>query len=483
MIKIIIKNCNMCQLDGDIKIMKALYNEYRIKHPNAWHILMYSKTRWDGYIKYINDNGTFKIGLLPTIYQSALKLTKKVIIEDRRRKIEVKPIIPKQVGNLTLRPDQYNAIKKILNNKVGGVPFLVCAANLSVNFGKSLVFASIYRAYQSKVKAILLLNDSDLFDQFKTEFPKLLTDEKITFVRGGKVLKWENFTIAMVQSLSQNLSGYQELLESRDMVLIDEADIIDNKTYQKVLMSLYNTNIRIGLSGTLYKGKLKKHLTHNMNVRCYIGDMVEEVRLVDQIKKGYSAPVIIKVLYYSYPPTQEVNDYNDEYKYYILENPMSYEIILNRIKFNLKYNRLPMMVYAKFIEHADNIGAYLKKHLPELRVVTVHHKSQDRAKILDQFREGKIDILVATVIISRGKNLPLLQYTCNVASMDAEEKTIQTLGRSTRTHASKTRAYLDDIVFPGKYNLRHGNHRKNYYLREDMKVITLPRKKSKKRKK
>lgn len=483
MIHIIIQNCNLCKLEGDINLLRKLYEEFKIKHPNAWHIQMYSKTKWDGYIKYINANGTFKVGLLQSVYNAALKLTDKVIIDDRRRKIGINPIIPKQVGNLTLRPDQYNAIKNILSNKIGGIPFLVCSANLSVNFGKSLVFASIYLSYKSKVKSILLLDDADLFEQFKTEFPKLLPNEKITFVRGNNVYNWENFTIGMVQSISKNIQNYKEELESREMVLIDEADIIDNKTYQNVLMNLYNTTIRIGLSGTLYKGKLKKHLTHNMNVRCYIGDMVEEVKLVDQIKKGYSTPVVIKVIYCNYPPIEEPSNYHDEYKYYVLDNPMSYETILNRVNFNLSYGRIPMMVYAKYIEHANKIGEYLKKHLKNLKIEVVTHKSGDRAKILQKFREGGIDILVATVIISRGKNLPLLQYTCNVASMDAEEKTIQTLGRSTRKHISKTKAYLDDIVFPGRYNVRHGNHRKNYYLREDLKVITIPRKKSKKRKK
>lgn len=482
MVTIIIQNCNICRLEGDIKVIKKLYTLYKIKHPNAWHIQMYSKTKWDGYIKYIHDNGTFKIGLLPSIYTKALELTSEVKVIDKRRIIDVKPIIPKVVGNLTLRDDQFNAIKSIISNKVGGIPFLVCAANLSVNFGKSLVFASLYRAYKGKLKTILLLNDSDLFNQFKTEFPKLLPNEKITFVQGNKVMNWGNFTIAMVQSLSKNLDTYQEYLEQEVMVLVDEADIIDNKTYQNVITHLYNAPIRIGLSGTLYKGKLKKDIMHHMNIRSFIGDMVEEVKLVDQIKKGYSTPVVIKMIYENYPPIKPIENYDDEYKYYILDNPMSYEVILKRIKYNLGYGRLPMMVYAKFIDHANKIGQYLKKQLPNLRIETVHHKSSNRAILLDKFREGKIDILIATVIISRGKNLPLLQYTCNVASMDAEEKTIQTLGRSTRKHKSKSKAYLDDIVFPGKYNFRHGNHRKNYYLRENMKVICIPRKKHKRKK-
>lgn len=103
-----------------------------------------------------------------------------------------------------------------------------------------------------------MLNDSDLFKQFKREIPPLLPGEDIVFVQGGKVNRWGNFNVAMVQSVSQNIKKYQYELTKIGIVLIDEADIIDNKTYKNVIEHLYNTQVRIGLSGTLYMSKLKK---------------------------------------------------------------------------------------------------------------------------------------------------------------------------------------------------------------------------------
>ena len=100
-------------------------------------------------------------------------------------------------------------------------------------------------------------------------------------------------------------------------------------------------------------------------------------------------------------------------------------------------------------------------------------KDKERRDIMERFRQGKIDILVSTTIIARGKNFPLLRYMINAADMDSQEKNIQFLGRLVRTHEGKDKAYLDDIHYPGKYLNRHGNHRRIYYQKQNLKVIRL----------
>lgn len=70
------------------------------------------------------------------------------------------------------------------------------------------------------------------------------------------------------------------------MVLIDEADVIDNKTYKTVIQHLYNSRIRVGLSGTIYMSNQKKKLIHNLNIMSFIGDKVNQIKLSDMIEKG-----------------------------------------------------------------------------------------------------------------------------------------------------------------------------------------------------
>lgn len=478
MVTITILNGNICQLDGPQRALVQLYNEYRIKHPNAWHIQMYQrgKYKWDGYIKYISDSGRFKIGLLPKIVESAKALGERVKLIDRRPPLGIDPEIPDICGELTLYPRQKKALEKLLFNKVEGMPFNICAGDLAVGLGKTLLFCAIHQAFNRKLKTILLLNDTDLFNQFKREIPPLLPGEDISFIQGSaKSNRFGNFNVAMVQSLSRNLRQYQYSLSTVDICLIDEADVIDNKTYKGVIEHLYNAQVRIGLSGTIYMSKLKKDLVHNMNIMSFIGPKVDTVKIADQIKSGRATPVVVKMVPLKWP-THGI-DYKDEYDEVITYNKNAWQASWDRAMYNAFYDRFPMLIVTKFIDHCKNLYDFYQEKNAKMgnkyRISYVHHETANRKQILEDFRLGKIDILIATTIISRGKNFPTLRYLQNTASMDSNEKAIQILGRLVRKHESKSKAYLDDLMFPGRYLSRHARHRKIYYQREKLKVIVL----------
>lgn len=474
MVTITIKNCNTCEISGPAKFTNKLYEAFRIKHPDAWHIMMYSRAKnWDGYVKYISEYGQFKIGLLNKVYNKCLEFGQKVKIIDNRPPLGINPVIPTHLGNKELREVQKEALEKILHNKVGDVPFLVCASDLAVNFGKTLIFSGLHQAFDRKLKTVLLLNSADLFKQFKKEIPELLPGEDIAFIQGSKCTNWGNFNVCMVQSLASNVNKYQKFLSEIDMVLLDEADVIDNKTYKTVIQHLYNSRIRVGLSGTLYMSNLKKKLVHNMNIMSFIGDMVNQVKLHEMVDKGYSTPIICKLVYAPFKYSGD-EDYPTEYRKVITENREAWKLSLKRTKYNIKHKRLPALIVCKFIGHCENLYKYYVKHLGnEYSIQYVHHKTKGRDEILQAFREGKIDILIATTIISRGQNFPELKYLQNTASMDSNEKSLQILGRLARTSMNKKKAYLDDLQFPGNYLKRHGNHRRMYYQKENLRVIKV----------
>lgn len=481
MVTITILNGNICELEGPRKVLLQLYGEYKIKHPNAWHIQMYQRGsyKWDGFVKYISDSGRFKIGLLPCIYNSAVKLGEKVKIIDNRPHLGISPVIPKQCGELTLYPRQREALEKILFNRVGNIPFNICAGDLAVGFGKSLLFCAIHQAFKRKLKTILLLNDADLFNQFKREIPPLLPGEDISFIQGSaKSNRFGNFNVAMVQSISRNLRQYQYSLSTVDICLIDEADIIDNKTYKGVIEHLYNARVRIGLSGTIYMSNLKKDIVHNMNIKSFIGEKVDTVKLIDQMESGRATPVTVKMIPLKWPVHSR--DYQEQYQEVITDNPLAWKASWDRTMYNAKHKRFPMLIVTKFIDHCENLYKYYKEQNAKLdnkyRIAFVHHKTANRKQILEDFRTGNIDILISTTIISRGKNFPTLRYLQNTASMDSNEKSIQILGRLVRKHESKKRAYLDDFMFPGNYLSRHGRHRKVYYQKEKLKVLIIENK-------
>ena len=479
MATIIIKNCNVCELDVPLKFASVLYNEFAIRHPNAFFLRTRGRGMkdWDGKIKYITKGGQFKIGLLPAVLEKCKELKLNVRLVDMRLKVPTVTKSIRSIGKYKLRPEQITAVESILNNRVMGVPFHIGVLDYTVNAGKSLIMAALYYSFKKQLKTLLITQDSDWLNQAKSEFKEYLPDENITFIQ-GKVTNWSNFSIGMVQSISRNVKYYQRELAKVDMVLVDEADLANNRSYQTVLTHLYNTRVRIGLSGTIYMSKLAKDKVKNMNLECFFGKVLSRFTLSQSIKKGYSTKTIVKhIITKRYYGNWESNyfTYPDIYNQTITDNPVAWRIVQDRLLFNIKYKRLPALVVCKFIKHAENLKKYLSNSLTGYKIACVHVNTptKERQDIMSNFREGKIDILISTTIIARGKNFPLLRCLINACSMDSNEKTIQFLGRLVRKSDTKSRVYLDDIHYPGEYLDRHGKHRKRYYKEQKLKVIDI----------
>lgn len=470
----------MCELDLPLKFAQKLYQEFSVRHPNAFYLRTRQRgmQNWDGKIHYVNKHGEFKIGLLPAVYEKCIEYGIKPKVVDMRKPLpKVKKVVTK-IGKYKLRPEQEKAVKAIISNQIGNTLFQIGVLDYTVNAGKTLIMSSLYLSYKRELKTLLITNDSDWLNQAREEFKQYLPGEDITFVQ-GKVLNWSNFTIGMVQSISRNMRFYQQELSKIDMVLVDEADQGGSKQYQNVLTRLFNTRIRIGLSGTIYMSKLAKDKVKNMNLEVFFGKVIAEFKLKDSIKKGYSTKTIVKMVpskpWYGNWESDCIS-YKEIYDDSITLNKYARKMAYARLRWNINQGRYPALVVCKHIAHCENLYKFFKRKLGDaynIAYVHVNTLSKLRQQIIRDFREGKIDILVSTTIIARGKNFPKLRYLLNAASMDSQEKSIQFLGRLVRTDESKNRVYLDDLHYQGNYLSRHGRHRKQYYQKQELKVILL----------
>lgn len=485
MANIIIQNCNICELDIPLKYAQKLYNQFAINHPNAFYLKtrVRGMAKWDGKIKYINNRGLFRIGLLPSVIKALDEMgLKDVKIIDQRQPVPVveKPIT--EIGRFKLRPEQVAAVNSILHNKINNNPFHIGVLDYTVNAGKTLIMAATYLSFKRGLKTLLITNDSDWLNQAKEEFKEYLPGEDITFIQGRSKKPWTQFNIGMVQSLSRNMKFYQNEMAKVDMVFVDEADQAGSKQYTNVLSHLFNTRVRIGLSGTIYMSKLAKDKVKNMNLRSFFGDVIAQFTLKESIKKGYSTNVVVKMIevgkYFkaNNPDCILGNNYREVYESCVIKNPAAAVPLIHRVNFNINRGRIPLLIVCKFIKHAELIYELLTIALgTTYNIACVHVKTpkKERKRIMQDFRSGKIQILISTTIIARGKNFPLLRAMINAGSMKAQEKTIQFLGRLVRTHSSKNKTYLDDIHYPGKYLDNHGRSRRRYYLEQGLKVIRI----------
>ena len=471
MIKILLDNTKSTvsgDTQEDFKLLRSIRNKFKRRHPQFFFVSRNMPGNWDGFVYDIDAKGKFLTGFLPRILREIESSGFKYGIYDNR-------VLPKFVENLDdLRDYQVTSSRAITSNRVGGVPFMRGIINAEMNAGKTYMMMSVFKSFPES-SGIILLNDSDLYDQFMDDMPKFFKDGEWGYLRASK-MQIGRVMVVMVQTLVKRLKPLQGTLSQMDIVCIDECDLATSKTYTKVLNSLVNTSIRIGLSGTIFLSKLKKYDFKINPIIGFTGEELYQITSETLIKRGFSSPIVVKIIKGN---TDEVTsiDYDTVYRDHISLNINRNAIILGRILFNLRYNRLPIVIVCRFHEHVNFLYEYLSNittlSLRGLKIERVHHEFKDRKEIFQRLKDGKIDILISSLIIKRGKNIPNLKVIINAAGGDSAETTLQVLGRGLRTHESKKKTYIEDLYDKGKFLERHSKHRINYYKNKKYKVLLL----------
>jgi len=469
---IITINNNKCQVSGAEPALRDFRKTTRIRHPNAFWIRQ-SSNAFDGFIYVLTEYGYLALGHLEEFITYCKENDIEVVIKDLRPKLP-KPKVPKQIGDKVLRDYQYNAVKSLVEYTIGNLHYPVGVLNMATNAGKTLMATAIHLSFKSK--SIILLNDADLFEQFKRELPELMGEGNVGFVR-GKEESWKDLTVCMVQTVANNIAKFKRHLIQYDVCIVDEADLADNKTYKKVITNLYNTTCRCGLSGSIYLSTLAKDKVKNHNLKGFFSNIRASITKREMMDRKLSAEVIVKMTNGNTQPFKECKGigFLGAYKKIIINNPERLERILERIDYNMERGRTPLLVICQFKDHTEQLCKDIKKHHPKLKVEYAHSGVKDklRRKTLEDFRLGHTDILVSSYIVKRGKNFPLIKSIINAGASDSNENILQILGRGERTHESKSKTYFDDFYDKGPYLERHSKHRINYYKKQQLKFIKL----------
>lgn len=475
--KVIIEINNFkCKLDGAFKAVNHLYEHFKFRHPNAFHIQQYVKYNWDGFVHLVTEAGYFPTGLLPLVIKEATVQDFDIKIKDHRKDSMGKIKVPKTIGPYEItspkRVHQREAIQAVVDNFIGDLYFPRGIVNAATNAGKTLIMAGIHNSFK-KAKTFIVLNDRDLYDQFLRDMPEIYKEEEWGYMQ-GKSLRWGSLMIAMAQTLSNRVKTYQHILQTYNVVLVDECDLSDNKTYKTILQYFHNAYVKVGLSGSVFLRTIAKERVKNHNILGFYGEELFKIKNIELIKKGVSSRIIVKIIKGNTKPIPDGLDYKEEYDMAITNNKQRHKASLTRAQHYLGTGRYPMLIVVKYHQHVDNLYKYYKKKLGDkYSIAFVHHKVKNREQIILDFTAGKIDILISSWIIKRGKNLPMIQYVQNAGAGEGPENVLQILGRLLRTHSSKKVGFMEDFMDEGYYLRKHSKRRLVAYKNEKLKVRQL----------
>jgi len=465
MIRIELNN-NKFKLSGNMKVLNKVYEDMKVRHPNQWYLRPYMDPGWDGKIKYISDAGYARTGLLPMVTSLIEKYEEEYDIIDRRNALEFNEI-PLTVGEFKARPYQEEAVESIIYNEIAGLAFQRGIIGAATNAGKTLIAAMIYKSFPD-AKCLILVNNTDLYQQFLDDMPKMFGDDW-GYMQGKKV-KWSNIMVCMTPTLRNRLDEFSGKLAKYTMVIFDECHLITSKTNKKVVTALYNTAVRVGLSGTAFN---HKDPTKNMDVRAFFGDQTYTISNIELMDMGFSTPIVVKIIKGN-TKIKIKGDYDEEYRQGVSLSRERTRATLQRLDFYLRRNRYPILVVGRYHEHVEALYRSIQARFGDrYRIAFIHHKIRDRKEILDQFKRGDINILVSSLIIKLGQNMPLIRVMINAAGGDSQINALQLIGRAIRIHKSKKKVYYEDFADIGYYLARHSKHRLQYYRQQGFKIIEL----------
>lgn len=470
--KILINN-NKSRLQGKTKWIIKLRNHplFCIRVKGAFFSPAFQTRRWDGMKRYINEAGVLDTG---KVFQ-AIKLLKEwkepiELIDQRPEAIKAYKI-PKEINGYAFRDYQYRCLKAIKNNKLEDLAFPKGIGRAATNAGKTIITTGIYRMY--KEDTLYLVNSKELFEQMVEELEQFIPGE-VGYISSQHGIVWNKFMVVMVQTAVSRIKTIGPKLAKFKVVIIDECDLATSKTFGKIIALTYNAYVKIGLSGSALvdlRDKIK-----NENLRGIFGDVLFEITNQDLWEAGWSTK--IKAYIWNGNTTiKEKGSYPIEAEFGIIKNKERNRAIVKRTQVHIKKKRLPILIICK---HHKHIGILYKKLMKlndlmghtlfGLRIDWVHHERKDRREVVKNFKEGKIDILIGSYILKRGKNFPLMRAVINAGGGDSIATILQIIGRATRKHDSKEFTYMDDFYDKGAYIRRHSLHRFTTYKNEGIKM-------------
>jgi superfamily II DNA or RNA helicase len=459
-----------CSVKGDLKTLNYLYKEMGVRHPNAWFLRNHMPKGWDGQIHYLTETGTFQGGMLEKLYALAKEKGEKIRIVDNRDFTGIKITKVESLKGVIPRPYQQECVNSIINNKVGNYWWPRGIWKEATNAGKTIILALLYKRLGSP-KTILIINSTELYEQAMKELADLIDKSEIGYIT-PKEIKWGNFMICKVATMSKRVSNYAVAakLESYKVCIVDECDLSDNKTYKTILRKLVGTPVKVGMSGTVYVSKLAKDKIKNENIRSFFGNQIHEITNRELIDLGHSSEVEA-TFFQGNVKVSEPGDFALEYEKAITKSKSRNTKVIDRVKANLKMKRYPLLVSCKYHPHVRILYRRLQEELgEEYKIDWVHHARPDRHKVVDDFKDGKIDILIGSGILKRGKNFKLMTTLINAGAGLGIENTVQILGRVFRSGRGNKK-YYEDFYDLGFYLRRHSKRRLAAVKNEKIKVI------------
>lgn len=354
-------------------------------------------------------------------------------------------------SGLILRDYQQDAINCCINaiksgkNRIG--------VSLATGGGKTVIFSNLINElrllnYKQKHRTLVLVHRRELALQASRTIKRLFPDLHVEIEMGKQIsnVKDSDVIVASVQSLSRRLDKYAQ--DDIDLIIIDEAHHAVANTYVNIL-NHFNAATKtsrkpvIGFSATFERAD-------NKALSAVLDEIIYHRGIIDMINdkwlcEGKFTTVKVDVDF------SKVDSTSMDFKLDSLSQVMNTKevtnIILKSYMAKRQENNLrSTLLFGVDVKHVKSLHeAFLKNNI-NTRYVTAQTKESERDFIIQEFKEGKIEVLMNCGIFTEGTDIPSIDCILLCRPTKSRAMLVQMIGRGLRLHRDKEHCHIIDFI-------------------------------------
>ena len=276
-----------------------------------------------------------------------------------------------------------------------------------------------------KINSVLILSPTrELAEQSNAEFKSFSAGQKLysALIVGGASIKRQihqvergvNVIIGTPGRVKDLMNRHILRLSSVDTFVLDEADRMCDMGFEHDIRDI------------------EAEISKNRQTLCYSATMTKNVEAI--VKEFMKDPVTVSAI------KNETNDHIEQNVIYAENRDEKVQILLDILA---KPELKKVLIFGETKFEVQKLADKIEKN--GLSVTAIHgNKSQSqRERALDKFRDGTVDILVATDVAARGLDIPNISHVINFEPPRVYEDYIHRIGRTGR--AGKTGTALTFI--------------------------------------
>lgn len=356
--------------------------------------------------------------------------------------------LPKQRGKIIeLKSHQHSALDSLQKMRENGES--IALLYHATGSGKTVTAVSDARYYGERT--LFLAHTRELVSQAKKTFDELWPD----ILTGTYVAEKKDtdayVVCGSVQSVAQNLDRFRP--DDFGYIVIDECHHGTADTYGKIL-GFFKPKFTLGLTATPERtdGKdlleLFRNVAHKLDLKTAveIGELspIRCIRIKTNV--DISTVRINGIKYYS----QDL-----ESKLFV---PERNRIIVETYQRYVKNKKT--VVFCASVKHAEEIAILFRENNIKCEAVSGSQKAAARGRILEDYENGKINVLCACDLLNEGWDSPKTEVLFMARPTMSKTIYIQQLGRGMRKYKGKDCLMVFDFIDNANlFNMPYSTHR------------------------